>query len=438
MGTTDDHHDRGAVETAADTAGFTSILSRPRAMVVFAFIVFVVTTLQSISDPLAGAMQGDVVWDYPIPLGVVTALVVLGCAVQSGFLLLATRLPLVAVVGTTACYLALVVGLEVPRWLGGLPPVVAVAVFFLAASRRPAVATAWSAVTIGATVGVLSLWSLSTGAPLGVTGSFVLSTGLAFAAPVVGAAALGVWWARRMRGLHRARAAVAAAAARHETELEHAKTLERARIAQELHDVAGQHLAGLLSLADAAVDIEALDAEQASALIAEMRAEGRFASASLYAALRDLRAENDARAEPTLDLRSLDELVQYWASRGMDVTREVDGAVDDLPAMVSTTAYRVVQEALTNACKHAAGAAVTVEVRVTDSSIRVVVANAEAPAPEVDATPDGLGWGVAGMAERVDLLHGTFAAGPVSSGGWAVVMEAPLSVHTAPTPVPTP
>ncbi len=421
-----------------DAEGFTRILSRPRVMTAFVVIVFVVTVIQSLSDPLAAILQGDVVWDYRIPFGVVIALVIAGCAAQSALLLLSPRLPVVAALGTAACYLALVAGLDIPRWLGALPLVVGIAVFFLAAQRRAAVAVLWTIVVIGAAVGILALWSTSTGTPAAIAWSFVLSAGLAFAAPVAGAAALGIWWARRMSGLRRARAELAAAAAEHEAELERARTRERARIAQELHDVAGQHLAGLLSLADAAVDIDVLDAAQAATLIAEMRAEGRFASASLYAALRDLRAESDARAEPTLDLRALDELIDYWTSRGMEIVVRVHAPVDDLPAMVSTTAYRVVQEALTNACKHAPGARVSVDVRVAPTSIRVAVGNEQGRSAAASDLPTGLGWGLAGMAERVDLLHGTLTAGPVSTGGWAVIMEAPLRASEAPNRVLTP
>jgi len=430
--------DEDANPRMVDAEGFTRVLNRPRAMVAFVVIVFLVTVVQALSDPLSAVLQGDIVWDYRIPFGVVIALVIAGCAAQSAFLLLSARFPLVAVLGTTACYLALVAGLEIPRWLGALPLVVGVAVFFLAAQRRAAAAIGWTLAVIGAAVGILSLWSTSTGAPPAVAWSFVLSSGLAFAAPVAGAAALGVWWARRMNSLRRARAELAAAAAEHEAELERARMRERARIAQELHDVAGQHLAGLLSLADAAVDIDVLDADQAVTLIAEMRAEGRFASASLYAALRDLRAESDARAEPTLDLRFLDELIDYWSSRGMHVVARVHAAVDDLPAMVSTTAYRVVQEALTNACKHAPGAPVSVDVRVSPTSIRVAVGNEAGRASAPSDLPAGLGWGLTGMAERVDLLHGSLTAGPVSTGGWAVIMEAPLTAYEPTTPLLTP
>lgn len=412
----------------------TRVLTRPRSLAVFVAIVFLVTTVQALTNPLAGLLEGEFPWDGPVPLAAVVALVVLGCAAQSAFLFLSARAPVVAVIGTAACYVALVVGLSIPRWLTALPLVVAVAVFLLAVSRRPLVAVGWSVTVVAAVSLSLFGWALSTGVPLGIVGSFVLEAVLAFGTPIAGAAALGIWWARRMRVLRRTRDELAAAAERHAAEIERVTTLERARIAQELHDVAGQHLAGLLSLADAAVDIDVLDTAQATELIAEMRAEGRFASASLYAALRDLRIQNGSRVGPTLDLRSLDGLRDFWAARGMSIEIEVRGSMADLPAMVSTTAYRVVQEALTNASKHAPGAATRVDVEASPATLHVAVRNAPALVPRTAPDAEGLGWGLTGMAERVDLIHGTLTAGPRDDGGWSVTLRAPVGAFDAVSP----
>ncbi len=413
---------------------FTRVLTRPRSMAVFVAIVFVVTTVQSLINPLAGLLEGEFPWEGPVPLPAVVALVVLGCAAQSAFLFLGARAPVIAVVGTAGCYVALVVGLSIPRWLTALPLVVAVAVFLLAAGRRPLVAIVWSVAVVGAVSLSLFAWAMSTGATPGIVASFVFETLLAFGTPVAGAVALGVWWARRMRVLRRTRDELAAAAERHAAEMERVTALERARIAQELHDVAGQHLAGLLSLADAAVDIDVLDTAQATELIAEMRAEGRFASASLYAALRDLRIQNGSRVEPTLDLRSLDALRDFWAARGMSIDVDVRGSIADLPAMVSTTAYRVVQEALTNASKHAPGTATRVDVEASPAMLRVSVQNDAALVPRAAPDAGGLGWGLTGMAERVDLIHGALTAGPREDGGWSVVLRAPVGVFDSVSP----
>ncbi len=423
MSTTDD----SAEPTLTDAEGFTRVLGRPRSMAAFVAIVFVVTAVQALINPLIGLLEGEFPWEGPPPLPVAISLVVIGCAAQSAFLLLCTRAPLIALMGTAGCYVALVVGLSIPRWLTALPLVVAVAVFFVALTRRAIVAVT-AAIAVVAVVSLsLLAWALSTGVPAGVVGGFALETVLSFGAPIAGASALGIWSARRLRAFRRTRAELAAAAAVHAAEMERVTTLERARIAQELHDVAGQHLAGLLSLADAAVDIDVLDAEQAAELIAEMRAEGRFASASLYAALRDLRVQHGSRIEPTLDLRFLDGLRDFWSSRGMPLKMDVRGPIADLPAMVSTTAYRVVQEALTNAGKHAPGAPTAVEVDASSTTLRLSVQNAPAVVPRPFRDADGLGWGLSGMAERVDLIHGTLSAGPRDDGGWAVILRAPIA-----------
>ncbi|MCW2163019.1 Signal transduction histidine kinase [Microbacterium hydrothermale] len=412
--------------TLTDADGFTRVLGRPRSMAVFAAIVFVVTVVQALINPLTGLLEGEFPWEGPPPLSVVIALVVVGCAAQSAFLFLCARAPLIALAGTAGCYVALVAGLSIPRWLTALPLVVAVAVFFVALSRRAVVAVG-AAIAVVAVVSLsLLAWAVSTGVPAGVVGGFTLETVLSVGAPIAGATALGIWSSRRLRAFRRTRAELAEAAAVHAAEMERVTTLERARIAQELHDVAGQHLAGLLSLADAAVDIEVLDTAQASALISEMRAEGRFASASLYAALRDLRIQNGSRVEPTLDLRSLDDLRDFWSARGMRVAVDVRGEIADLPAMVSTTAYRVVQEALTNAGKHAPGAPTTVEVDASSTTLLLSVQNDPAVAPRTDRDAEGLGWGLTGMAERVDLIHGSLSAGPRDDGGWSVILRAPI------------
>lgn len=427
-------NDDPAERPVPDAEGFTRVLSGPRSLAVFVAIVFVVTAVQALTNPIAGLLEGEFPWEGPVPLPMVVALVVMGCAAQSAFLFLCARAPVVAVIGTAACYVALVVGLSIPRWLSALPLVIAVAVFFLAAGRRPLVAIAWSVLVVVAVSFSLFAWAVSTGVPFGIVGSFVLETVLAVGTPIAGATALGTWWARRMRAFRRTRDELAAAAERHAAEMERATTLERARIAQELHDVAGQHLAGLLSLADAAVDIDVLDTAQATALISEMRAEGRFASASLYAALRDLRIQNGSRVEPTLDLRSLDGLRDFWSARGMRIDVDVRGPVADLPAMVSTTAYRVVQEALTNAGKHAPGAPTRVEVDVSPTTLRLSVQNEPALVPRTTPAAAGLGWGLTGMAERVDLIHGSLTAGPRDDGGWAVILRAPVGALDAVSP----
>ncbi|CAH0301431.1 hypothetical protein SRABI128_04195 [Microbacterium sp. Bi128] len=166
-------------------------------------------------------------------------------------------------------------------------------------------------------------------------------------------------------------------------------------------------------------------------LVHDVRAEGRFAAASLYGALADLRAVGGVPTESTRDLRTVRELGEFWQQRGMLVTLSVTGDIDDLPAVVSTTALRVVQEAMTNAAKHAAGAAVGVAIDVDESGLTLAVTNGP---PRTSAPPApglGLGWGLDALRERVDLVDGALTAGPLPDGGWRVRMRVPAPTRVA-------
>lgn len=398
-----------------------------RASLTFVGILFVITAVRAMSDPLAIVLDVEAVWDYRIPLALVTVIVIVGCAAQSASILLSVSRPGLAAVLAASIYVGLILWVEVPQWLSGMPYVVAVAMFFVAAQRTVRVALAWlAAVTIITAAGVTA-WTLSVGAPLGIVTGFLAASLVAFVAPVAGATAFGTWWGIRSRRIAEAQATAEAAAREHDERVERAREHERARIAQELHDVAGQHLAGLLSLADAAIDIETRDPERALSLLDDMRAEGRFASASLYAALRDLRAPDAAAGETTPHLASLAELVSYWNARGMTVTIDTRGDLAELPAVVSTTVYRGIQEALTNAAKHAPGAAVTVEVAFDGTWVRASVENAAPRHTRAASDAPGLGWGLESLAQRTDILGGTFGATATAEGGWRVTLTVPVT-----------
>jgi signal transduction histidine kinase len=119
-------------------------------------------------------------------------------------------------------------------------------------------------------------------------------------------------------------------------------------------------------------------------------------------------------------------LFDFWRRRDMRLRSRVLGSLDDLPAVVSTSAYRGVQEALTNAAKHARGAEVRVELVVHEDRLSVVVVNDASGRGDRLGEPVGLGWGLEALAERMHLLDGTVEAGPTPEGGWRVRMEIPL------------
>lgn len=407
-----------------------TLLGTPRAAFVFALTVFVTTLIQVLSIPFMAVLDGNLDWGLPLPKPAILVVLVIGCAVQAAALALADKWPRSGVTVTTLTYLALAIGLGVPSWLTGMYLVIALALFLLATRVRALAAALWALGTILATMSTLFLWLTSIDTPADVALSFVLGETARFAAPTAGATALGIWWGAQVRRVTTAEEEASLAKQEHEERVTEAQHAERARIAQELHDVAGQHLAGLITLADAALTISPSQPERAIELVSEVRAEGRFAAASLSGALSDLRASGAEPRESTPDLRLAAVLDEYWRRVGMNTRLSQTGSVEDLPAVVSTTAYRALQEALTNAAKHAPGAPVRVTISTTATTLEVDVLNGP---PNSDAEPVpglDLGWGLAGMRERVELLQGTLTAEPASSGGWRVLLRIPI------TPIP--
>jgi len=114
---------------------------------------------------------------------------------------------------------------------------------------------------------------------------------------------------------------------------------------------------------------------------------------------------------------------------------ETSGDLDDVPPLIGVTAYRVVQESLSNARRHARGAEVSVRVTRTEEEVRIEVRNEPSPEPPMlgpDPLPDpdpSDGQGIAGMRERVTLVQGELETGPTSNGGFAVTAVLPLETQ---------
>lgn len=395
----------------------------------FLGVVFAVTALQSLSNPIAGWLMGVEDWTHPLPLALVVALVVAGCAAQTTSLMLVRRWPVLAMFATLACFLAVAFGLAVPMWTLGMQVVVALTLFVLPTRRSIAASIGWLAVAVAADVAVSFAWLFAVGSEPGLVAGFVLAHCLGFAGPAAAATALGVVWATHARRAADARERAEQVAREHDERLEEARALERGRIAQELHDVTGQHIAGLVSLCDASIMLAPQHPDQAIHLIEEVRAEGRFAAASLYGALGDLRAVDARGIEATPDLRTLDDLIAFWTRRGMPVRAHVLGDFGDLPAVVSTIAYRGVQEALANAAKHAAGSDVVVDVVVRGDRLDVAITNRPGARRSAEEQALGLGWGLDGLRDKLLLLDGTLHAGPLDDGGWRTRIEVPFAMQ---------
>ncbi|MEV1174210.1 sensor histidine kinase [Nonomuraea sp. NPDC049784] len=200
---------------------------------------------------------------------------------------------------------------------------------------------------------------------------------------------------------------------------------ERARIARELHDVVAHHMS-VIAIQAEAVPLKARgDPAQLEAGLAEIRELSLEAIAELrqvLGVLRDQDGRADTAPQPRLD--RLDELVSNARAAGLAVLVERSGRVGRLPPAVGLSAYRIVQESLSNAMRHAPGATVTLDIARRPGELRVRVANGPGTAP---GSAPGAGQGLVGMRERAALLGGTLAAGPVEGGGFEVRATLPLT-----------
>lgn len=200
-----------------------------------------------------------------------------------------------------------------------------------------------------------------------------------------------------------------------------AVTAERARMARELHDMVANHLSAIAIHSTAALSLDDPGtSREALGVIRENSVQGLSEMRRLIGILRDGEADREPAATPTLD--GLGALVEGARANGLDVT--LDATYDDVPAPVELAAYRIVQESLTNALKHAAPGRVTVCLRRPADAldIRVTSPHGDRDAPRAP----GSGAGLVGMRERAALLDGTFEAGPEGTL-WVVRATLPLT-----------
>jgi signal transduction histidine kinase len=193
---------------------------------------------------------------------------------------------------------------------------------------------------------------------------------------------------------------------------------ERTRIAREMHDAVG-HRVSLMVLQAGAIEMAATDRDRVEQLACQVQVAGRNALDELRQAVGVLRAGEDdegAPLTPQPGLEDLQRLVRECQAAGMSV--ELDCPPVDVDPVVSRAAYRIVQEALTNAGKHAPGAPVTVTLRRTDDALTIRVVNGPGTEPEHAGT--GGGYGLVGLQERVRTLDGRFRAEPRLDGGFQV------------------
>jgi signal transduction histidine kinase len=199
---------------------------------------------------------------------------------------------------------------------------------------------------------------------------------------------------------------------------------ERTRIAREMHDAVG-HRVSLMVLQAGAIEMAAADRQRVEQLAGQVQTAGRQALDELRQMVGVLRAEDLDEAAPLgpqPGLAELPTLVQHAREAGMAVTLELAANPEVDPA-AGRAAYRIVQEALTNAGKHAPGATVDVRVERRPHELAVRVVNGPSRGPAGRAT--GGGFGLVGLGERVRTLGGRLTAQPRMDGGFAIEAELP-------------
>ena len=239
-------------------------------------------------------------------------------------------------------------------------------------------------------------------------------------------AAAAAWWAgETVRSRRDTRAERAAVAHRLRTLSERdAVARERARIARELHDVVAHHVS-TIAVRAATLPYEVGDLpEPARTGLAEIAEGARAALADLRAVLGVLRSSTDkADGEPQPRLDDLPMLVARVQTTGVRVVFRIVGEQRPLPGSVQVCGYRIVQEGLTNAVRHAPGGKVHVEVGYGADELAVAVRDDGGGA--VSAAAEGGGYGLIGMRERVATLGGTLRTGPRAGGGFEIVAVLP-------------
>jgi signal transduction histidine kinase len=203
---------------------------------------------------------------------------------------------------------------------------------------------------------------------------------------------------------------------------EAAVAVERGRIARELHDVIGHNVSMMVVQAGAAARVLEGDQPNVSNALAAIERTGRQTVDEMRRLIGVVRSDDGLALSPQPTLRDLEQLVANIRAAGLHVDLAVEGTPVALPAGVDLSAYRIVQEALTNTLKHAGPARATVVVRYERAAVEVEVRDDGSGA----GAEGGTGNGLIGMRERVALWGGELEAGRRKDGGFAVRARLPV------------
>ncbi|MFE4256040.1 sensor histidine kinase [Streptomyces sp. NPDC056910] len=204
---------------------------------------------------------------------------------------------------------------------------------------------------------------------------------------------------------------------------------ERVRIARELHDVVAHHLTLANAQATTAAHLILSDPEQAERMLTGL-------SGTTATALRELKAtvgllrrpeDTDSPLQPAPKLEQLPAMVAALATAGLNVTVTTDGATQPLSPAVDLTAYRIIQEALTNVSKHAGTPTAQVTLTYTDDVLKIEITNKRGHPATTASMSVNSGFGLISMRERALSAGGRFTAGPRPDGGYTAIAELPLN-----------
>jgi signal transduction histidine kinase len=198
---------------------------------------------------------------------------------------------------------------------------------------------------------------------------------------------------------------------------------ERARIARELHDIVAHNVSLIVVQANAGERLAGVDAESAAEAFSSISEAARQAEEEIDL-LVDLLHDPAAQGR-SAGLRVVEELVARARASGLAISCRLSGDIDDLGEDAADAAYRVAQEGITNAMKHAPGGAIDIDVRGDSGGVEIRVGNGPARARPTGLEQAGGGNGLSGMRARVAQCGGTCRSGPTPEGGWELVARFP-------------
>lgn len=343
---------------------------------------------------LEGAFRPDVAWR---PLAILLALTAIAA------LLWRRRRPLLAtLVGWGVAGLLSVLQLAANSGENGLYSMMAVLILLYSLVRWGSGSEIVWGTGFVALVAALGMYATSAGWAEVFGGSVLLMLIVALAAVFRYRAAL---WVRQQREI---------------------RNQERVALARELHDTVAHHVSAIAVQAQAGGVVASIHPERAGDFLAAIESEASRTLAEMRSMVRVLRDEEGIAHSPQRGIADLPDLARADPNPSVEVS--LDGSLPRLSPAVDGAIYRLAQESLTNAVRHARGATrVQVSVSCEGANVRLRVADDGRTAPGPPAEP---GFGLLGMTERAELLGGSLRAGPRPEGGWVVEAVLPVEVRS--------